>query len=84
MTVVYINAVQYQTCPNHESDNHFLAKIPGGSGPLVKPPAPPGSALEQICRGQIGLSRLADLSKKREECTVHVPYKIFNPLLNNP
>ena len=30
MTVVYINAVQYQTCPNHESDNHFFAKIPGG------------------------------------------------------
>ena len=43
MTVVYINAVQYQTCPNHESDNHFFAKIPGG-GP--DPPVPPsGSAL---------------------------------------
>ena len=33
MTVVYINAVQYQTCPNHESDTHFFAKIPGGGGP---------------------------------------------------
>ena len=31
MTVVYINAVQYQTCPNHESDNHFFAKIPGSA-----------------------------------------------------
>ena len=37
MTVVYINAVQYQTCPNHESDNHFFAKIPGG----VRTPGPP-------------------------------------------
>ena len=37
MTVVYINAVQYQTCPNHESDNHFFAKIPGG----VPTPGPP-------------------------------------------
>ena len=43
MTVVYINAVQYQTCPNHESDNHFFAKIPGGGS---RPPVPPsGSAL---------------------------------------
>ena len=42
MTVVYINAVQYQTCPNHESDNHFFAKIPEG----VRTPGPPsGSAL---------------------------------------
>ena len=38
MTVVYINAVQYQTCPNHESDNHFFAKIPGGG---VRTPGPP-------------------------------------------
>ena len=48
MTVVYINAVQYQTCPNHESDNHFFAKIPGGGGEggVPDPPVPPsGSAL---------------------------------------
>ena len=45
MTVVYINAVQYQTCPNHESDNHFFAKIPGG-GLDPGPPFPSGSALE--------------------------------------
>ena len=44
MTVVYINAVQYQTCPNHESDNHFFAKIPGGGGGGEGgsgPPVPP-------------------------------------------
>ena len=44
MTVVYIN-VQYQTCPNHESDNHFFAKIPGGGpdpprSPPLDPPLP--------------------------------------------
>ena len=38
MTVVYINAVQYQTCPNHESDNHFFAKIPGGGPDPRSPP----------------------------------------------
>ena len=41
MAVVYINAVQYQTCPNHESDNHFFAKIPGGGGGCSGPPVPP-------------------------------------------
>ena len=41
MTVVYINAVQYQTCPNHESDNHFFAKIPGGGPDPPCPPPPP-------------------------------------------
>ena len=46
MTVVYINAVQYQTCPNHESDNHFFAKIPGGGS---RPPVPTsGSALDVV------------------------------------
>ena len=39
MTVVYINAVQYQTCPDHESDYHFFAKIPGG-GPDPRFPPP--------------------------------------------
>ena len=47
MAVVYINAVQYQTCPNHESDNHFFAKIPGGGG--FRTPGPPsGSALAYV------------------------------------
>ena len=41
MTVVYINAVHYQTCPNHESDNHFFAKIPGGGGGGPDPRSPP-------------------------------------------
>ena len=41
MTVVYINAVQYQTCPNHESDNHFFAKIPGGVRTPRSPPLDP-------------------------------------------
>ena len=39
-----MNAVKYQTCPNHESDNHFFAKIPGGGGPDPRSP-PSGSAL---------------------------------------
>ena len=52
MTVVYINAVQYQTCPNHESDNHFFAKIPGG----VPTPGPPsGSALVTNLNKQINI-----------------------------
>ena len=54
MTVVYINAVQYQTCPNHESDNHFFAKIPGGGGGggggfRTHTPTHPGSALA-VCQ----------------------------------
>ena len=42
--VFNINAVQYQTGPIHESDNHIFAKIPGGgSGP---PDPPSGFAHE--------------------------------------
>ena len=38
-TVFNINAVEYQTGPIHESDNHIFAEIlGGGSGPPDPPP----------------------------------------------
>ena len=53
MTVVYINAVQYQTCPNHESDNHFFAKIPGGVRTPGPPPLDPPLKCDHILNGSL-------------------------------
>ena len=37
----YVNAVQYQTGPIHESDNHIFAKIPERGGGVRHTPHPP-------------------------------------------
>ena len=52
--VFNINAVQYQTGPIHESDDHIFAKIPGGvRTPGHTLPHPSGSAHAQEHRMRV-------------------------------
>ena len=60
--VFNINAVQYQTGPIHESDNHIFAKIPGGVRTS-------GSAHGHVC---IGLLEMCENTVRFFDCLSYI------------